>query len=114
MTDLAELIAKNNPSDPLGANDAVQDDCRGDHNTSPIVMNTCHAQDPITFGDIATKIGDNAMIHSPVRMVELGEHNIICVRNSFTWRIIVGTWKTAVPTWHNNGEILSSTCKCSN
>jgi hypothetical protein len=64
-TDLAELTAKNNPSEPVGASDAVQDPWRGLHKTSPTVMTTCHAQAPITFGDIAMNIGEMAMIHSP-------------------------------------------------
>ena len=68
ITVLAELMAKNNPSDPAGANEAAQDVCRGLHKTSPIVKNTCHMHDPVTFGDITTKIGEMAIIQSPFRM----------------------------------------------
>lgn len=70
ITLLAELTAKNRPSDPVGANDAVQATCRGDQNTSPTVMNNCHKQAPAAFGNIATSSGDAAITQSPGMMME--------------------------------------------
>ena len=60
----ALLMAKKSPSIPVpvGANYATQAICLGLHSTSPIVMNTCHAHEPQTFGESATNIGLSAMI----------------------------------------------------
>ena len=63
--DRAELTAKNSPSDPVGASEAVHEPCRGLQNTSPIVMNTCHTHAPLKLGDLAINNGDNAMSQSP-------------------------------------------------
>ena len=67
---LAELTAKNSPSDPVGANEATQESCLGLHKTSPSVINTCHAQAPAAVGNNATHIADDAMTQSPGIIIE--------------------------------------------
>ena len=80
MTLLEELIAKNSPSDPVGASEAIQDICLGLHNTSPTVMDTCQIQAPTALGKIATNIADIAIIQRPVIFtvaligIELAKH----------------------------------------
>ena len=62
---LAFDTAKNNPSEPVGASEAIQDDCLGLHKTSPRVRNTCQKQVPAWVVKIATNMGDAAMIQRP-------------------------------------------------
>ena len=70
MTLRALATAKNKPSEPVGASEAVHDSCLGLHKTSPSVMNTCHKQAPKVLGARATKIGDVAIIHMPGNTIE--------------------------------------------
>lgn len=71
---LAFDTAKNSPSEPVGAREAIQDDCLGLHKTSPRVRNTCQMQMPAWDGKIATNMGDAAMIQRPDNC------DIACVR----------------------------------